>query len=208
MIERCRGAAAATPTWSGFGDGFKAGAGAARAAGGLDSRSHSEGDMSTWSDPARYAATLAEILEALDRAIQTDDAALRHCLAHVETLRTGVYCCGRHRYSNEADERLEEIGNVLYEASDLTLRIRGIVATAREVRGRLVRVREAVVEEADIDRAANAKRVAAKHMAANRATLSEADRKARRAEAARVAALMPDEARAEALLAKLQGRAA
>ena len=163
--------------------------------------------MSTWSDPARYAVTLAEILEALDRAILTDDAALRHRLAHVETLRVGVYCGDRDRHSNEADERLEEIGNVLYEASDLTLRMRGKVATAREVRGRLARAREAVAEEADIDRAANAKRVAAKHMAADRATLTEADREARRAEVARVAALAPDEARVEALLVELQGRA-
>lgn len=45
-------------------------------------------------------------------------------------------------------------------------------------------------------------------MAANCATLTEADRKARRAEATRVAALTPDEARVEALLAKLRGRAA
>lgn len=164
--------------------------------------------MSTWSEPARYAAALGEILEALNRAIQTDDAALRHCLAHVEALRASVYCGGRDRYSNEAEERLEEIGSVLYEAGDLTLRIRGKVATAREVSGGLARAREAVADEADIDRAANAKRVAAKHMAANRAMLTEADRKARRAEAARVAALTPDEARVEALLAKLQGRAA
>ena len=63
-------------------------------------------------------------------------------------------------------------------------------------------------EESDIDRAAEAKRVTAKHMAADRATLTAAARRARCAEAARVKALTPDEARAETRLAKLRGREA
>lgn len=60
--------------------------------------------MRSWSDSARYAATLAEFLEAVDRAILTDDAALRHRVAHVEMLRASVDCGGRDGYSNEADE--------------------------------------------------------------------------------------------------------
>ncbi|MDE0048553.1 MAG: hypothetical protein OXO52_02110 [Rhodospirillales bacterium] len=48
----------------------------------------------------------------------------------------------------------------------------------------------------------------AKHMAADRATLTAAARRARCAEAARVKALTPDEARAETRLAKLRGREA
>ncbi|MDE0048552.1 MAG: hypothetical protein OXO52_02105 [Rhodospirillales bacterium] len=97
--------------------------------------------MSTWSDPARYAATLAEILEALGRAILADKATLRQHLAHVETLRAGVCRGGRDRYSTEADERWEAIGDVLCEASDLASRIREKTGEAREVRGRLARPR-------------------------------------------------------------------
>ena len=130
--------------------------------------------MSTWSDPARYAATLAEILKVLGRAILADEATLRQHLAHVETLRAGVCRGGRDRYSTEADERWEAIGDVLCEASDLASRIREKTGEAREARGRLARAREEVDEESDIDRAAEAKRVRAKHMAADRATLTEA----------------------------------
>lgn len=163
--------------------------------------------MNTWSDPARYAATLAEMLEALGQAILADEVALRRRLEHVETLRAGVCCGGRDGYSNEVDEQWEVIGNELYEAGEAITRIRETMREAREVRGRLARAREAAAEP-DIVRAAEARRVAATHMAADRATLTVTDRKARRAEAARVAALTPDEAQAEARLAKLQGRTA